>query len=59
MYLKIDPKQKYEASWEIRFLKCSEAKKYPLVPYAKDEGSYYAVLWENWLTPKHFQEALR
>ena len=49
-----------EIQGEVRFIKCSEARKHPLVDYARGEGPYYGVPWMNWLPPFRFQlELLR
>jgi len=48
-----------ETQGEIRFIRCSEVRKYPAIAdYASDEGPYYKVPWMNWLPPYRFQMEL-
>lgn len=43
-----------EIQGEIRFIRCADVPKYPIINYAKGEGAYYGVPWMNWLPPFRF-----
>lgn len=36
---------------EVRLFPCNRAPQYPLGHYAKGEGEYYMIPWDDWLTP--------